>query len=231
MKKIILIVEDNPAVSQMIGFLLSNEKFTYKIAQDAKQARKLLETEQVALILMDWMLPGATNGIDLVVELKSNSVLCDIPIIMLTAKGEEGDKVKGFTYGVEDYVSKPFSAKELMLRIKALLKRAAPLEADQVVHQDGILLDPVRHIVTVDARPASLSPTEFRLLHYFMVHPDKVITRAKLLDAVWGIHSYPDERTVDVHIRRLRRALKQHTNKKYIRTVRGAGYCFRPDKA
>lgn len=231
MKKIILLVEDDPAICQMIEFLLSNAKFSHKSARDAKEARKILAEEQVALILMDWMLPGATSGIDLVQELKGNPITQDIPVIMLTAKGEEIDKIKGFNAGAEDYVTKPFSAKELILRIQALLKRVAPHETQQKVSAGQLSLDPSTHDVLIEGNAVTLSPTEFRMLHYFMTHPEKVISRNQLLDAVWGINSYPEERTVDVHIRRLRRALKQHTARKYIVTVRGTGYQFRPDKA
>lgn len=230
MKKIILVVEDEPAVSQMIGFLLKNAQFNYKIADNAAKARRLLAEEHVTLILMDWMLPGPTSGVDLVSELKSNITTRDIPIIMLTAKGDENDKVKGFNSGAEDYVTKPFSAKELILRIRALLKRVAPHESDEIIETSNIRLDPSKRQITLNKQAVSLSPTEFKLLHFFMTHPDKAFSRSQLLDSIWGINNYPEERTVDVSIRRLRSALKQHSDADYILTVRGTGYQFKPDQ-
>lgn len=226
--KIILVVEDEPAVSQMIGFLLSQAKYDYKIAIDAHQARTLLAQESISLILMDWMLPGRTSGVELVKELKGNSTTRDIPIIMLTAKSEENDKIQGFNSGAEDYVTKPFSAKELILRIRALLKRVAPHETDELVSSGTLTLDPDTQLVSLENKTVELGPTEFRMLHFLVTHPRKTFSRNQLLDAIWGINSYPDERTVDVCIRRLRHALKQHSNNKLIVTVRGAGYRFIP---
>ncbi len=224
----ILVVEDDRAVSQMIGFLLTQAKFAHKTARNAAEARELLASKKIALILMDWMLPGDCSGIDLTRELKKSSVTRHIPVIMLTARDEENDKIKGFNSGAEDFVTKPFSAKELIARIHALLKRVALHESEEFVSAGPILLNPIEHLVAVDGESVILSPTEFRLLHFFMTHPKKVFSREQLLDRVWGINAYREERTVDVHIKRLRSALKPHNVAYFIQTVRGSGYRFRP---
>lgn len=225
-----MVVEDEPAVSQMIGFLLSQAKYAYKIANDADEARALLAKESISLILMDWMLPGHTSGVDLVEELKANTATRDIPIIMLTARSEENDKIIGFNSGAEDYVTKPFSPKELILRIRALLKRVAPHDTDDIVNSGKLSINPTTQQVQLQNETIELGPTEFRMLHFLVTHPRKTFSRGQLLDAIWGINSYPDERTVDACIRRVRRALKQQSDNKFIETVRGTGYRYMPDK-
>ncbi len=226
MKKI-LVVEDEPAVREMIAFVLRQNGYTVLEAGDAEQARARLHQDPPALILMDWMLPGA-SGIELTRELKADPLTRDIPLIMLTARGEEDDKVRGLESGADDYVTKPFSPRELSARIQAILRRVAPHASEAPVETGPLRLDPVAHRVEHDGRALDLGPTEFRLLHFLMTHPDRVYSRARLLDRVWGTNVYIEERTVDVHIRRLRKALEPYGAAGLIQTVRGAGYRFSP---
>lgn len=219
----ILIVEDEQAIRQMVSLTLDNAGFETLTANDVGQARSLIHRTSPDLILMDWMLPG-TSGIELARALKSSAGTRDIPIIMLTARGDENDKVRGLDAGAEDYISKPFSPKEMVARIRAVLRRVAPHATEETVTVGGLQLDPSAHRLTCDGRIVALGPTEFRLLHFFMTHPDKVYSRSRLLDRVWGANVYIEERTVDVHVRRLRKALTPFGAERHIQTVRGVGY-------
>lgn len=221
----ILIVEDEPAVREMICFILKQSEHGTLEAENADEARRWLTEQHVDLILMDWMLPG-TSGIDLIRELKQNALTRDIPVIMLTARNEEDEKVRGLECGAEDYIAKPFSPRELTARIKVILRRVAPHATQEVVEAGGLRLDPSSYRITVDDSEIELGPTEFRLLHFFMTHRNKVYTRSRLLDRVWGTNVYIEERTVDVHIRRLRKALEPYGVERLVQTVRGIGYRF-----
>jgi two-component system phosphate regulon response regulator PhoB len=221
----ILIIEDESAVREMIAFVLRQTGFQALEAEDAAKARSILSRDQMDLILMDWMLPQ-TSGVELTRELKQDPVTRDIPVIMLTARGEEDDKVRGLECGAEDYVTKPFSPRELIARIKVILRRVAPHATEEAVSAGGLYLDPSSHRVSVGDQEVDLGPTEFRLLHFFMTHKDKVYSRTRLLDKVWGTNVFIEERTVDVHIRRLRKALEPHGVEGMVQTVRGAGYRF-----
>jgi two-component system, OmpR family, phosphate regulon response regulator PhoB len=194
-------------------------------AEDAVAARRLVADLSPDLVLMDWMLPG-TSGIEMTRELKQGELTRELPVIMLTARGEEDDKVRGLECGADDYVTKPFSPRELIARIRALLRRLAPHATEEVVEAGALRLDPASHRVLVADQAVELGPTEFRLLHFFMTHPDKVYSRTRLLDNVWGTNVYIEERTVDVHIRRLRKALEPFGAEGLVQTVRGAGYRF-----
>lgn len=221
----ILAVDDEPAVGEMLRFILEQDGFQTEFVEDAGQAIRSINRSRPDLILLDWMLPGM-SGVELAERLKERSETRSIPIIMLTAKGEENDKVKGLDVGADDYVTKPFSARELLARIRSILRRVSPLLAGESLECDGLVLDPVSHRVIADENRVDLGPTEFRLLHYFMTHQDRVFSRSQLLDRVWGANVYIEERTVDVHIRRLRKALQPVHKDKMLQTVRGAGYRF-----
>ena len=221
----ILVVEDEAAIREMLNFSLGKAGFNVHEAADARQAQDLMSKTVPDLVLLDWMLPGI-SGVDLANKLRQVKRTHRVPIIMLTARGEEENKIKGLEAGADDYVTKPFSTRELIARINAVLRRSVG-DTDGDVLEAGILkLDTVGHRVTVNNQPLELGPTEFRLLHFFMTHAERVFSRSQLLDQVWGDHVYIEERTVDVHIRRLRRALEEHDCDKFIQTVRGAGYRF-----
>jgi two-component system phosphate regulon response regulator PhoB len=177
------------------------------------------------LILLDWMMPGG-SGIQLAKKLKQHEYARDIPIIMLTAKGEEEDKIRGLESGADDYVTKPFSPKELIARVKAVIRRVTPTSSEDAIEFKGLRLDPVSHRVTSNDEPVEMGPTEFKLLHFFMTHAERVYSREQLLDNVWGTNVYVEDRTVDVHIRRLRKALSVFSHENMIQTVRGAGYRY-----
>lgn len=219
----VLVVEDEPAIQELIAFNLKQAGHIVVAAQSAELAGRMIKHAIPDLILLDWMLPGM-SGIDFARKLKSETYTKAIPVIMLTARGEEQDKIKGLETGADDYVTKPFSPRELNARIKAVLRRRAPQMTDELVEMGGLALDPVTHRVTGGGAPLELGPTEFRLLHFLMTHPERVHTRAQLLDSVWGNQVYVEERTVDVHIRRLRRALEPTLHDSLVQTVRGAGY-------
>ena len=221
----ILVVEDEPAVRDMIVFVLTQTEFQVQQAVDAAEARKNVAANPPDMILMDWMLPG-TSGVDLTRELKQDRLTRDIPVVLLTARGEEDDKVRGLECGAEDYITKPFSPRELVARIKVILRRISPHVSEETVVAGMLTLDPSTHRVTVDEDAVDLGPTEFRLLHFFLTHQEKVFSRSRLLDLVWGTNVFIEERTVDVHIRRLRKALEPHGVDGMIQTVRGAGYRF-----
>ena len=218
----ILIIEDEKAVREMLCFTLKNNGFEILEAEDSNSALDALKENEINLILLDWMLPGK-QGIEISSIIRSSSEIKDIPIIMLTAKSDESDKVLGLESGADDYVTKPFSPKELVARIKALLRRTAPQKDMEVVKYGNITLNPMTHKVTDGDSNVELGPTEFKLLHFFMTHPERVFSRSQLLDFVWGRNIYVEERTVDVHILRLRKSFVSDSSK-CIQTVRGAGY-------
>jgi two-component system phosphate regulon response regulator PhoB len=219
----ILVVEDEPAILELLRVNLADAGYDVKAAADAEAAKAAIKGPLPDLVLLDWMLPGQ-SGIAFARELRADSRTRELPIIMVSARGEESDRVAGLEAWVDDYVTKPFSPRELKARIKAVLRRRAPEAAQEPLAVGPIRLDPTTHRVTVDAKPLHLGPTEFRLLRFLLARPERVHTRAQLLDQVWGDHVYIEERTVDVHIRRLRVALEPFGVQDLIETVRGAGY-------
>ncbi|MGR9073537.1 MAG: phosphate regulon transcriptional regulator PhoB [Gammaproteobacteria bacterium] len=221
----ILVVEDDDAIREMLTVVLPQPDFDVESVVDAREAQLALEREQPDLILLDWMLPGI-SGVEWARRLKKDESLKEIPIILLTARGEEEDKVRGLEVGADDYVTKPFSPKELIARIKAVLRRSGKLLDQTRIQAGDLLLDTEQHRLSVGDNPLDVSPTEFRLMHFFMTHPDKVYNRTQLLDQVWGRSVYIEERTVDVHIRRLRKILGEYDREDMIQTVRGFGYRF-----
>lgn len=225
MKGKILLVEDEAPIREMLGYTLMKEGYTFREAADVEQARPLLADDKPDLVLLDWMLPGM-NGVDYARRIRNNPDTRDIPIIMLTARGEEADKVRGLDTGADDYITKPFSTRELLARIRAVMRRTKNTDADGIITVKGLSLDPETFRVSVDDHIVEISPTEFRLLHFFITHPERVYTRGQLLDQVWGQNVYVEERTVDVHIRRLRKTLEPHNYNHYIQTVRSVGYRF-----
>ncbi|MET0073900.1 MAG: phosphate regulon transcriptional regulator PhoB [Candidatus Thiodiazotropha lotti] len=225
----ILIVEDEPEIREMIRFALEPKGFVLSEADNAQDARKLLADQCYDLILMDWMLPGR-SGLDLTKELKQVSP-ASTPIILLTAKADEVDKVTGLNSGADDYITKPFSTREMIARINAVLRRSGDSADQQALAFHGLTLDPVKHLVLTNETPLHLSPAEYNLLFFFMSHPERVYSRSQILDHVWGNDVYVDERTVDVHIRRLRKLLTPSNHHRFIQTVRGVGYRFTPQLA
>lgn len=225
MSKRILIVEDEPAIREMVEMALVSAGFTTSLAADASEADAAIRVAPPHLILLDWMLPGL-GGVEFARRLRRREATRETPIIMLTARCEEQERLQAFEAGIDDYVSKPFSVRELLARIKAVLRRSADSDADAAIEVEGLRLDPVSHRVSSRGRPLKVGPTEFRLLHFFMGHQDRVFTRSQLLDRVWGSHVYVEERTVDVHIRRLRKALTPYGHERLIQTVHGTGYRF-----
>lgn len=223
----ILIVEDEPAIRDLITVNLRHAGFEPIEAADAGQARREIDTALPDLVLLDWMLPDI-SGVELARKLRADDRTRGLAILMLTARAEETDTLQGFEAGVDDYLSKPFSPRELVARIKALLRRSAPEAGDEPVEVAGLRLEPATQRVTGFGDPIKLGPTEFRLLHHFMRHPDRLMTRSRLLDGVWGDHVFIEERTVDVHIRRLRLALQPTGHDRLIETVRGGGYRMLP---
>ncbi len=221
----ILVVEDEEPIRKLIRFALEREDYHVHEAADAQSGRVEIANQRPDLILMDWMLPGM-SGLDFARELKSSESFCDIPIIMLTARGEEEDKVRGLYAGCDDYLTKPFSAAELVARIHAVLRRTHVGGLDAPIEVGDISVDVAAQRVTIKGEPLSLGPTEYRLLHFFCTHAERAYTREQVLDRVWGQNVYVEERTVDVHIRRLRKALAPHGCDALIQTVRGTGYRF-----
>jgi two-component system phosphate regulon response regulator PhoB len=219
----ILVVEDEPAIQALISVNLKRAGHEVIAALDAESARRHVDEALPDLILLDWMLPGS-SGLDFARRLRGEARTRDVPIIMLTARGEETDKVQGLTAGADDYVTKPFSPKELLARIQAVLRRQRPHATEDAIEVGDLRLDPVTHRVTAAGRVVNLGPTEFRLLHFLMAHAERVHTRVQLLDQVWGDHVFVEERTVDVHIRRLRAALEATGHDALVQTVRGSGY-------
>lgn len=221
----ILVVEDEPAIQELIAYNLKQAGHQALRADNAEQALNLVSNALPDLVLLDWMLPGL-SGIEFARRLRADKRTRTIPIIMLTARSDEQDKLAGLDTGADDYITKPFSPRELMARIKAVLRRRAPEMTDDVVHASGLKLDPGSHRVTGHGKPVELGPTEFRLLHFLMTHAERVHSRTQLLDQVWGDHVFVEERTVDVHIRRLRKALEPTELDRLVQTVRGTGYRF-----
>lgn len=219
----VLVVEDEPAVQDLIAVNLEHAGHRVLRARDAESALHIVKGELPDLLVIDWMLPGM-SGVALAKTLRSNDRARQVPIILLTARGEEADKVAGLEAGADDYVTKPFSPRELVARIRAVLRRRAPEAGDEPIEISGLRLEPATRRVFGKGSPLVLGPTEFRLLQYLMAHPERVHTRAQLLDRVWGDHVYIEERTVDVHVRRLRKALEATGHDRMIETVRGSGY-------
>jgi phosphate regulon transcriptional regulatory protein PhoB len=221
----ILVVEDEPAIQELLALNLTQAGHNAMRALSVEQAQLLMREALPDLIILDWMLPGM-SGIEFSRKLKSDELTKAIPIIMLTARGEEADKVRGLEVGADDYVTKPFSPRELNARIKAVLRRRAPQMTDDPIEVGGLRLDPMTHRVSGNGKTLELGPTEFRLLHYLMSNPERVHSRSQVLDRVWGDRVFVEDRTVDVHIRRLRRALSDSGHEELIQTVRGVGYRF-----
>jgi len=222
----ILIVEDEPAIAELVSLHCRHAGYTVKVAHAVLDARDIVDETLPDLVVLDWMLPDK-SGIDFARELRRDERTRDLPILMLTARAAEDDKVRGLEVGADDYVTKPFSPKELVARIKALLRRAAPDVSEEPLEVAGLRLEPASHRVTGHGTELKIGPTEFRLLRFFMARPERVMTRQALLDGVWGDHVFIEERTVDVHVRRLRLALEPSGHDALVETVRGGGYRLR----
>lgn len=225
MNRQILIVEDEPAIREMVAFALRRSNFEPVEAADTREAEQAIMRKVPDLILLDWMLPGM-SGIEYARRLRKEELTRDIPVIMLTARSAEDDRVLGLDAGADDYVVKPFSNRELVARIKAVIRRSSAHGDAERIQMDGLVLDTASHRVSAGDKSINLGPTEYRLLSFLMHHPERVYSRGQLLDHVWGGNVYVEERTVDVHIRRLRKTLHPHGYDKFIQTVRGAGYRF-----
>lgn len=223
--KNILIVDDEAPIRDMLRVALEMAEYTVLEAGDAQAAHGMIIDSPPDLILLDWMLPG-TSGIELARRLKRDELTRDIPIIMLTAKGEEDNKIQGLEVGADDYITKPFSPRELVARLKAVLRRTDANDVQDPIQVENLVLDSSSHLVTISDHAINMGPTEYRLLEFFLTHQDRVYSRGQLLDHVWGGNVYVEERTVDVHIRRLRKALSVEDHDRFIQTVRGAGYRF-----
>jgi two-component system phosphate regulon response regulator PhoB len=223
--KKILLIEDEAAIREMTAMALERAGYEVSEAEDASQAERVLSDGVPDLILLDWMLPGS-SGIELARRLRREEYTREVPIIMLTARSEEDDRIRGLESGADDYVTKPFSPRELIARIKAVIRRSSPDQDEGVLEAKGLVLDSNSHRVTANDNVLEMGPTEFRLLQFFMAHPERVYSRTQLLDMVWSRGSFVEERTVDVHIRRLRKALAAEGFDNFIQTVRGAGYRF-----
>lgn len=223
--KLILVVEDEVSIRDMLRFALQRAEFRVAEAADAQAARLAIAEAHPDLVLMDWMLPGV-SGVELARELKAAPQTKDLPIIMVTARTEEEDRIRGLNIGCDDYVTKPFSFPELVARIRAVLRRTSPGGEGEKLAVGALEIDAAGQRVSVRGESVHLGPTEYKLLHFFVTHPDRVYTREQVLDRVWGRNVYVEERTVDVHIRRLRKALEPHGCASLIQTVRGTGYRF-----
>lgn len=221
----ILVVEDEDAIRAMLTMVLEQAGFAVIAVADTEKAQKVLQDSLPDLILLDWMLPGM-SGAEWARRLKKDAMYRDLSIILLTARGEEEDKVRGLEIGADDYMTKPFSPKELVARIRAVLRRSGKMQDLAQITQGDIVLDVEQHRLNIGNKQIEVSPTEFRLMHFFMTHPDKVFSRTQLLDQVWGRSVYIEERTVDVHIRRLRKILSEYGKEDLVQTVRGFGYRF-----
>ncbi|MDO9106198.1 MAG: phosphate regulon transcriptional regulator PhoB [Methylovulum sp.] len=221
----ILVVEDEDAIRGMLMMVLEQAGFKSIATSDAEEAQKALDDSSPDLILLDWMLPGI-SGVEWARRLKKEPVYRDLPIIVLTARGEEEDKVRGLEIGADDYITKPFSPKELVARIRAVLRRSGKIQGLAQIALGDLVLDTEQHRLSIGDKQLEVSPTEFRLMQFFMTHPDKVYSRTQLLDQVWGRSVYIEERTIDVHIRRLRKILSEHGREDLVQTVRGFGYRF-----
>jgi two-component system, OmpR family, phosphate regulon response regulator PhoB len=221
----ILIVDDESAIRDMLRVALEMADYNCLEASNAQDAHAIIVDNKPDLILLDWMMPG-TSGIELTRRLKRDEVTRAIPIILITAKGEEDNKIQGLDIGADDYMTKPFSPRELVARLKALLRRTSALDSSQPIVVKGLCLDPSSHRVTINGQSVDMGPTEYRLLEFFLTHQERAYTRSQLLDHVWGGNVYVEERTVDVHIRRLRKALTLDQHENLVQTVRGTGYRF-----
>ena len=219
----VLVIEDDQDIQELVCLHLRHSGMNAIGCASVEKARQLLSTETIDVAIVDWMLPGA-SGVELAKEIRANAKLKALPLLLLTARGREGDKLEGFAAGVDDFLVKPFSPRELVARIKSLLRRSGHESEPTILKHAGLSLDTDSHRVTVDGKIVELSPTEFRLLLTFLRHPERVLTRSTILDKVWQDDASIDERTVDVHIRRLRLALKPHNHEHLIETVRGGGY-------
>jgi len=220
----VLIVDDEPDIREVIRFALEKAGFRVLEAGHADDARRLI-AEQPDIILLDWMLPGR-SGLELAAQLKQNPKTRAMPIIMVSARGEEEDRIRGLDTGADDYISKPFSPREMVARVNAVLRRSRPEDTADAIEIGGLRIDNISHRVSADGTVIEIAPTEYRLLHFFMTHADRAFSRSQLLDQVWGNHVYVEERTVDVHVRRLRKALEETGHEHLLQTVRGVGYRF-----
>lgn len=209
----------------MLCFVLEQKGYETVEAEDFADGLAKVREPYPELIVLDWMMPGG-SGIQFIKQLKQDEVTRQIPVVMLTARGEEEDKVRGLEAGADDYITKPFSPKELTARLHAVMRRVSPTSVDEVIEVQGLKLDPVSHRVSAEEKALDMGPTEFKLLHFFMTHPERVYSREQLLNNVWGTNVYVEDRTVDVHIRRLRKAIEETGHDRLIQTVRGAGYRF-----
>ncbi len=223
--KTVLIVDDETAIRDMVVTALDVAGFNCLQASNAQDAHAAIINHNPDLVLLDWMMPG-TSGLELIRRLKRNELTSKVPVIMLTARAEEDSMVTGLDAGADDYLQKPFSPRELIARIRALLRRVTPELPDEVIRVDKLEFDPASHRVHIDGQAVDMGPTEFRLLGFFLTHQERVYSRDQILDHVWGGNVYMDERTVDVHIRRLRKALSLEGQDRFVQTVRGAGYRF-----
>ena len=225
MAKRILVVEDEAPIREMLCFVLEQKGYETVEAEDYADGLAKVREPYPELIVLDWMMPGG-SGIQFLKQLKQDEMARQIPVVMLTARGEEEDKVRGLEAGADDYITKPFSPKELTARLHAVMRRVSPTSVDEVIEVQGLKLDPVSHRVSAEEKALDMGPTEFKLLHFFMTHPERVYSREQLLNNVWGTNVYVEDRTVDVHIRRLRKAIEETGHDRLIQTVRGAGYRF-----
>ncbi|RKF17460.1 phosphate regulon transcriptional regulatory protein PhoB [Alginatibacterium sediminis] len=225
MARRILVVEDEAPIREMLCFVLEQHGYTAIEAADYDSSINAMVEPYPDLVLLDWMIPGG-SGIQFIKTMRRHDLTRQIPIIMLTAKGEEEDKVLGLEAGADDYLTKPFSPKELMARVKAVIRRVAPTSLEEVIEVMELRLDPISHRVSIKDKAVDMGPTEFKLLHFFMTHTERVYSREQLLNNVWGTNVYVEDRTVDVHIRRLRKAISFAEHDKLIQTVRGSGYRF-----
>ena len=225
----ILIVEDEAAIATLIRFNLEQAGFQVSVSGSVEESKILINKQLPDLILLDWMLPQ-TSGVQFVGQLRADSRTRELPIILLTARSEDVDKETGLNQGADDYITKPFSPRELVARVNALLRRRAPQKTENIIRLSSLTLDPSQFSVQVADKKIEFSPSEFKLLQFFMTHPNRIYTRRQLLDLVWGDHIFVEERTIDVHIRRLRRGLESVNLAHWVQTIRGSGYQFSPDK-
>ena len=221
----VLVVDDDPAIREMVRLALERDGYAVQEAGNTLEAREQLAAGCTDIVLLDWMLPGQ-SGFEFIRSLHRDPAYNDIPVIMLTARDRESEKIAALERGADDYIAKPFSVRELLARIKAVLRRTAADHGEDILRNAGLELDQARHRVSAGGQPLELAPMEYQLLQFFMQHPERVYTRTQLIDKVWGNCADIEERTVDVHIRRLRKALEPHALENLIQTVRGVGYRF-----
>ena len=224
-RKTVLIVDDEAAIREMVSLALETAKFNVLEASDSQEGRAIIIDSQPDVVLLDWMMPG-TTGLELLRRLRRDPLTEKIPVILLTAKTSEDSKITGLDSGADDFISKPFSPKELVSRIRAVIRRSTVTEPSEPIKVGEMLFDPESHRVSICDEPVEIGPTEYRMLQFFLTHQERVYSRDQILDHVWGANVYLDERTVDVHIRRLRKAISVAGHEKYVQTVRGAGYRF-----